>query len=165
MAELTVNPHRFDPYRNYKFRVVWDGKAVAGISRISALRRTTEAVEYREGGEPPNTSHVAPGRTTFDAVTLERGVSHDAAFEDWANQGGPAGSQAALPGFRKDIAIELCDEAGNLLRRYLVHRCWVSGYTALPDLDGSCNEVLIESITLRHEGWERDLSVAQPRGT
>ena len=161
MAEFTVNPHRFDPYRNYKFRVAWDGKAVAGVSRMSALRRTTEAVAFREGVEP-DTIHAVPGRTTFEAITLERGVSHDTAFEDWANQAAPPGGQVALPGFRKDVAIELYDEDGNLLLRYLVHRCWVSEYTALPDLDGSCNELLIESITLQHEGWQRDLSVAPP---
>jgi phage tail-like protein len=166
MAKVT-NPGRSDPYKNFKFRVIWDGHIVAGVSRISALKRTTEAVVHREGGEP-STSRVSPGRSRYEAITLERGVTNDAAFEDWANQvwrlGASSGGEVTLSSFRKDIAIEVLDEAGNVALRYLVHRCWVSEYTALPDLNGESNAVLIASITLEHEGWMHDTSVAEARG-
>jgi phage tail-like protein len=166
MVQFPANPDRFDPYKNFKFRVKWDGKVVAGVSRISALKRTTEAVVHREGGEP-GTSRISPGLTKYEPITLGRGVTHDTAFEDWANQVWRLGAQ---PGgevgaaFRKDVAIELTDEAGDLLLRYLVYRCWVSEYVALPDLDANANNVLIETITLENEGWTRDTTVGEPGG-
>jgi phage tail-like protein len=166
MAQFTVNPHRFDPYKNFKFRVKWDGRYVPGISRISALRRTTEVVEHREGGDP-STSRLSPGRTAFEPITLERGVTHDSAFEDWANLvwrlGAGPGSEVALASFRKDIIVELYNEAGQVVLAYKVYRCWVSEYVALPDLDADGHASLIQSITLQHEGWERDTSVPEPR--
>jgi phage tail-like protein len=166
MAQFTVNPGRVDPYKNFKFRVKWDGRYVAGVSRISALRRSTEVVEHREGGDP-STSHLSPGRTSYAPIRLERGVTHDAAFEEWANRvwrlGAPAGSEVALASFRKDIVIELHNEAGQLVLAYKVYRCWVSEYQALPDLQAEANGVLIEAITLEHEGWERDATIPEPQ--
>jgi len=165
MTQFTVNPHRFDPYKNFKFKVKWDGQYVAGVSRVSSLKRTTEMVEHREGGDPSSSRH-SPGRTKYDAITLERGVTHDSAFEDWANQvwrfGAAAGSEVALAKFRKDVDIELYNEAGQLVIRYKVYRCWVSEYKALPDLEADSSCVLLQSITLEHEGWERDISVTEP---
>jgi len=166
MTQFTTNPGRFDPYKNFKFRVKWDGRYVAGVSRVSSLRRTTEVVEHREGGDP-GTSRHSPGRTQYDAITLERGVTHDSAFEDWANQvfrlGVPPGGEVALASFRKDIEIELDNEAGQLVIRYKVYRCWVSEYQALRDLEADTSGVLLQSITLEHEGWERDTSVTEPK--
>ena len=165
MVEFSVNPTRFDPYKNFKFRVKWDGRYVAGISRISALRRITDVVEHREGGDP-STSRKSPGLTQFDAIVLERGVTHDAAFEDWANLvwkfGQAPGSESALANFRKDITIELYNEAGQLALAYKVFRAWVSEYVALPDLDAQSDGVAFQQITLVNEGWERDASVAEP---
>ena len=165
MAEFTVNPNRHDPYKSFKFRVRWDGRYVAGVSKISALKRTVEVVEHREGGEP-NTSRKSPGRTHFEAITLERGVSHDAEFEQWANKvfdlGAAAGAEVSLKDFRKDIVLEFYNEAGQLALAYNVYRCWVSEYVALPDLDANANAVAIESIRLENEGWERDTSVVEP---
>ena len=158
----TVNPTRFDPYKNFKFRVRWDGRVVAGVSRDSALRRSTEVVEYRDGGDPSTSRHL-PGRTSYEPITLERGVTHDSAFEAWANavaQLAPgAGTQAA---FRKDIIIEICNEAGQVMLAYKVYGCWVSLYQALPDLDANSSVTVIQAITLQHEGWERDTSVPKP---
>ena len=163
MAEFSVNAHRFDPYKNFKFRVKWDGRYVAGITSISALRRTTHVVEYRQGGDPSSV-RTSPGRTSFDAITLTRGVTHDPEFENWANRVWSLGSkvESALADFRKDIIIEFYNEAGQLAIAYKVYRAWVSEYVALPDLDASGNEVAIQSITLQHEGWERDPSVVEP---
>jgi phage tail-like protein len=165
MPQFTVNPHRFDPYKNFKFRVQWDGHYVAGVSRISALRRTTEVVAHREGGDP-SLSRRSPGRSTFEPITLERGVTHDTDFEDWANTihrfGGGPGSDVSLANFRKDIVIDFFNEAGQKVLSYKVYRCWVSEYQALPDLDASANAVAIEHITLQNEGWERDLDVQEP---
>jgi phage tail-like protein len=138
---------------------------VAGISRVSALVRTTEVVEHREGGDP-STSHKSPGLTKFEPITLERGVTHDAAFEDWANLvwrlGAGLGAEVALKEFRKDIIIEFYNEAGQLVLAYKVYRCWVSEYQALPDLDADANAVAIQHIKLENEGWERDTSVPEP---
>ena len=165
MAQFTVNPQRFDPYKNFKFRVKWDGKYVAGLSKCSALKRTTEVVEHREGGDP-STSHKSPGRTKFEAITLERGVTHDLEFEQWANKvwnfaGGP-GAEVSLKDFRKDLIIELYNEAGQLAIAYKVFRAWVSEFQALPDLDANANAVAIQHIKLENEGWQRDADVPEP---
>ena len=164
MAQFVVN-QRFDPYKNFKFRVKWDGRYVAGVSRISALRRTTEVVEHREGGEP-NSSRKSPGRTVHAPITLERGVTHDKEFEQWANKvwnfGAGLGSEASLKDFRKDVVIEIYNEAGQLVIAYKVYRCWVSEYQALPDLDANSTEIALQCITLENEGWERDYAVTEP---
>ena len=165
MAEFTVNPTRQDPYKNFKFRVKWDGAYIAGISRVSGLIRTTGVVEHREGGDP-STSRKSTGLTQFDAITLERGLTEDTAFEDWANlamkQGAQTASTAATPGVKKDVTIELYNEAGQLVLAYIVHGCWPSEYGALPDLGDDANAIAIEHIKLENEGWERDTSVAPP---
>ena len=166
MAEFTVNPARVDPYKNFKFRVKWDGKYVAGVCKISALKRTTEVVQHREGGDP-SSSRKSPGRTEFDAISLERGVTHDVEFEKWANKvwhiGAGLGAEVSLKDFRKDITIEVYNEAGQLAIAYKVYRCWVSEYQAIPDLDANANAVAIQHIKLENEGWQRDVSVAEPQ--
>jgi phage tail-like protein len=165
MAQFTVNPHRHDPYKNFKFKVKWDGRYVAGIHRISALRRTTEVIEHREGGDP-SMRRKSPGRTTFEPIVLERGISHDTEFERWANKvwnfGAGPGAEASLKDFRKDLVIELYNEAGQLVLAYKAYRCWVSEYQALPDLDANASSIAIQSITLQNEGWERDYDVGEP---
>jgi phage tail-like protein len=165
MAQFTVNPQRFDPYKNFKFRIKWDGKYVAGVSKVGMLKRTTQVVTHREGGDP-SSSRKSPGRTEYDAITLERGVTHDPAFEQWAglvwSLGNTLGSEVSLANFRKDILIEFYNEAGQLAITYKVYRCWVSEYQALPDLDANANAVAIQHIKLENEGWERDLSVTEP---
>jgi len=165
VAQFTVNASRFDPYANFKFRVKWDGRYVAGVSKVSALKRTTEVIEHREGGDP-STSHKAPGRSKYDAITLERGVTHDVEFERWANKvwnyGSGLGAEVSLKDFRKDIIIELYNEAGQLVISYKVYRAWVSEYQALPDLDANANAVAIQHIKLENEGIERDYEVAEP---
>jgi phage tail-like protein len=164
MAEFTVNPTRFDPYKNFKFRVMWDGRYVAGVSKVSALKRTTEVIEHREGGDP-SSPRKSPGQSAFEAVTLERGVTHDTAFEEWAskvwNLGAKPGGEVSLKDFRKDVVIELYNEAGQKVLAYKLFRCWVSEYQALPDLDAESNAVAIEHIKLENEGWERDISVME----
>ncbi len=165
MAQFTVNTQRFDPYKNFKFRVKWDGRYVAGISKVSSLKRTTEVIEHREGGDP-STSRKSPGRSKFEAITLERGVTHDTNFEQWANKiwnlGSGLGSEVSLKDFRKDLIIEVYNEAGQLALAYKVFRCWVSEYQALPDLDANANAVAIQHIKLENEGWERDYEVGEP---
>ncbi len=165
MAEFTVNPTRFDPYKNFKFRVKWDGKYVAGVSKVSPLKRTTEVVKHREGGDP-STSRKSPGRSEFDAITLERGVTHDIAFEQWAGKiwrlNAALGAEVSLADFRKDIIIEFYNEAGQLAIAYKVYRCWVSEYQAQPDLDANANAVAIQHLKLETEGWERDPAVTEP---
>ena len=165
MAQFSVNAHRFDPYGTSKFRVKWDGRYVAGISKVSGLKRTTEVVKHREGGDP-SSSRKSPGRTEFEAITLERGVTHDPEFEQWANKvwnfGAGAGSEVSLADFRKDIIIDLFNEAGQKVISYQLYRCWVSEYQALPDLDANANAVAIQTLKLENEGWDRDLAVVEP---
>lgn len=165
MAEFVVNPHRFDPYKNFKFRVKWDGRYVAGVSSVTPLRRTSEVISYRTGSEPSIT-RKAPGRTSFDPITLKRGVTHDTEFEEWTNKvwriGAGLGSEVSLADFRKDIVIELLNEAGQVVKAYFVYRCWPSEYEALSELDANAGEVAIETLVLEHEGWERDESVVEP---
>jgi phage tail-like protein len=163
MAKFTVNTHRFDPYRNFKFRVKVDNQYVAGLSKCSALKRTTEVTEWREAGDP-STSRQLPGKTKYEAVTLEAGVTHDPTFENWANlvhnfQGDAAMS---LRNFRKDIIIDMYNEAGQKVHSYKLFRAWVSEYQALPELDASANAVAIQTIKLENEGWERDEAVTEP---
>jgi phage tail-like protein len=165
MAEFTVNAQRFDPYKNFRFRLKWDGKYVAGISKVSALKRTTEVVEHRDGGDPTS-MRKSPGNTKFEPLTLERGVTHDPEFEAWASLvwkiHNPAGTQIALKGFRKDLLLELHNEAGQVALVYKIFRAWVSEFNALPELDASANAVAIQSIVLQHEGFERDVDVPEP---
>jgi len=165
MAQFTVNAQRFDPYKSFKFRVKWDGKYVAGISQVSPLVRRTEVVLHREGGDP-STTRKSPGRTEYEAITLERGVTHDPAFEQWANKvwnyGAGLGTEVSLNDFRKDITLELYNEAGQKVIAYNIFRCWVSEYVALPDLDANAAVVAIQRITLENEGWERDPAVVEP---
>jgi phage tail-like protein len=165
MAQFSVNTQRFDPYKNFKFRVKCDGRYVAGISKVGALKRSTDPVEHREGGDP-STSRKSPGRTKFEAITLERGVTHDTEFEKWANKvwnfGSGLGAEVSLKDFRKDIIIEVYNEAGQLALAYKVFRCWVSEFQALPDLDANANAIAIQHIKLENEGWERDYDVVEP---
>jgi phage tail-like protein len=145
--------------------VKWDGRYVAGISKVSSLKRTTEVVEHREGGDP-STSRKSPGRNKFDPITLERGVTHDLEFEAWANKvwnfGAGPGAESSLADFRKDVILDFFNEAGQKAISYKIFRCWVSEYQALPDLDANANAVAIQHLKLENEGWERDESVTEP---
>jgi phage tail-like protein len=163
VAKFVVNTHRFDPYRNFQFKIKWDNQYVAGLNKCSALRRTTEMTEWREAGDPTS-SRKLPGKTTYEAITLEAGVTHDTAFEAWANlvnnfQGDPV---ISLRNFRKDMTIDVFNLAGQKVLAYNVYRCWVSEYQALPELDAAGNAVMIQTIKLENEGWERDTSVTEP---
>ena len=170
MAQFTVNADRFDPYKNFKFRVLWEGTTtpVAGISKVGALKRTTEVVKHREGNDP-SSSRKMPGRTEYEAITLERGVTHDTEFEKWANKvwnyDSGLGAEVSLKDFRRNILIEVYNEAGQLALRYKVYRCWVSEFQAVSDLDANANAVAIQTIKLENEGWERDYEVPEPAET
>jgi phage tail-like protein len=167
--DFPANPKRFDPYKNFKFLVKWDGQTVAGVSKVTGLKRTTEVVKHRHGGEP-SSSRKSPGRTEYDAITLERGVTHNVEFEQWANKvwnyGSGLGAEVSLKDFRKDIRIEILDESGRTALAYTVYRCWVSEWQAGPDLDANANAIAIQHIKLENEGWERDYAVKdQPEQT
>jgi phage tail-like protein len=165
MAQFAVNTHRFDPYKNFKFRIKWDGRYVAGVSKVGSLKRSTEVVEHREGGDP-STSRKSPGRTKYEAITLERGVTHDLEFEAWANKvwhvGAGLGAESSLKDFRKDVILEVYNETGQVVLSYRIYRCWVSEFQALPDLDANANAIAIQTIKLENEGWERDPDVSEP---
>ena len=160
---FVVNAHRIDPYKNYKFQLMWDGRVVAGVSKISALKRSTEVVKHREAGDN-STDRKSPGRTTYEAVTLERGLTHDPEFEKWANLVHPYSGDPAmdLKNFRKDVVLLFNNERGLTVKRYNLYRCWVSEFPAVPDLDANANAVAIESLKLENEGWERDADTPEP---
>lgn len=166
MAQFSVNTHRFDPYKNHKFRVKWDGRYVAGVSKMSPLKRTMEPISHREGGDP-SAARLSPSVVKFEPITLERGVTHDDGFEAWANLVYNVNGDAAmsLKEFRKDIYIELLNEQGQVAKAWKVYRCWVSEYTSLPEMDANGNAVAIESIVIQNEGWERDTAVTEPTET
>jgi phage tail-like protein len=165
MAQFSVNAQRFDPYKNFKFRIKWDGKYVAGVSKVGALKRMTEVVNHRDGGDASSQRH-SPGQTKYEPIMLERGVTHDKEFEQWANKvwnyGSGLGAEVSLKDFRKDIIIEVMNESGQTAIAYKIYRCWVSEFTALPELDANANAIAIQSIQLQNEGWERDYDVAEP---
>jgi phage tail-like protein len=163
MAEFTVNPTRYDPYLSHMFRVMWDGVYVAGLSKMGPLTRTTTSVQHRDGGDASR-NRLSPGLTSHAAVTFERGVTHDLAFEAWANKvASLAAPGISLPDFRKDLTIHVFNEAGQLVIGYLMYRCWVSEYTALPQFDASTAAVAIQSMKIENEGWERDTSITEPK--
>jgi len=171
MAEFSVNAQRIDPYKNFKFVVKFDGKTpVAGLSKCGGLKKTTEMIEWREAGNS-STVRKLPGRTSYQPISMEAGVTHDTAFEDWANlvnkYTGATDSKAqmSLAKFRKDIRIELLNEQGTVVLAYNVHRAWVSEYQALPDLDAGAHAVAITSIKIEHEGFDRDTGVKEPKET
>ncbi|MEQ1528377.1 MAG: phage tail protein [Methylococcales bacterium] len=167
MAQFSVNAQRFDPYKNFKFQVFFGSNTtpIAGVSKVSMLKRTTEVVKHREGGDP-SSSRKSPGRTEYEAITLERGVTHDKEFEQWANKvwdyGAGLGKEVSLKDFRKDIIIKVYNESGQVAISYKVYRCWVSEFQAMADLDANANAVLIQHIKLENEGWEQDDAVVEP---
>src|SRR4028118_1701721 len=165
MAQFSVNAQRFDPYKNFKFRIKWEGRYVAGVSKVGMLKRTTEVVKHRDGGDPSST-RKSPGRTEYEPITIERGVTHDTEFEKWANKvwnyGSGLGAEASLKEFRQDLIIELYNEAGQLAIAYRVFRCWVSEFQALPELDANGKAIAIQTIRLADGGRERDYAVGEP---
>lgn len=165
---FSVNVARFEPYSTSRFLIFFDKSTtpVAGVSKVTGLKRTSQAIDYHEAANPITRKGL--GRTTYDPVTLERGLTHDSTFEEWANAvqvldtGAPRTSLAAL---RKELTIVLCNENGQPVHRYFVHRCWVSEYQAMPDLDAGANAVAIEHIRVENEGWEHDLTLTEPTQT
>ena len=162
---FSVNITRLDPYKSFRFLVYLETSTtpVAGVSKVGGLKRSSDVIEYKEGGN--TIIRKGLGRTKYEPITLERGVTHDKDFEDWANAAQVLDKGAAsqsLKNLRKEIRIELLNEAGQPVHRYIVHRCWVSEYQALPDLDAGGNAVALEHIKLENEGWEHDLSLSEP---
>lgn len=160
-----VNSHRFDPYKQFKFRVKWDGRYIHQIIRVSGLNRKTEVVTHRPGNEA-GVVRKSPGQTVYEPIKIERGRTHDTAFEEWVNKvynfGSGGGSEVSLADFRKDIVIELYNEAGQLVMAFKVYRCWPAKYSAVNQFDAMSKEIALEIIVLDHEGWERDYAVTEP---
>lgn len=166
------NPQRLTPYANFRFKVRFSQSStpIAGVSKVSPLQRTTAVVQHREGGDP-STIHKAPGQTTYASIMLERGVSYDVTFEQWANRvfdysnsQSAAGETTSLLDYRQDLIIELYNEAGQKVMAYNVYKAWVSEYTAMSDLDANGEAtIVIQSLTIEHEGWERDDKIAEQK--
>jgi phage tail-like protein len=157
------NAKRVDPYKNFKFRILWDDKPVMGVSKVGALKRSTEVVKHRDGGDN-STDHKSPGRTSYDAITVERGITHDPEFEAWANKVHPYSGETAmdLAAYKKNLTLEMMNEKGHVVYRYFLYDCWVSEYTAIPELNANANAVAIESLKIELEGWDRDKDTKEP---
>ena len=163
-----VNINRFDPYKTFRF-LVYFGTATtpaAGVSKVGGLKRSADVIEYKQGGDAITRKGL--GRVKYEPIMLERGVTHDRDFEEWADaaqaldKGSPSTSLKKL---RRQVRIELLNEAGQPVHRYIIHRCWVSEFQGLPDLDAGGNAVAIEHIKLENEGWEHDLTLNEPQET
>jgi phage tail-like protein len=158
MAKLQpVGSNIIFPYKNFRFQVKWDNDVIAGVSKVTGLKWTTEVVSHREGNDPSTARH-SPGRTAFEPITLERGITIEPAFITWANlvwntSNGTVGG-ISLAGYKKNITIELFNTQAVLVRRYSVYNAWVSSFTGQADLDANANAVLIESMVLQNEGWQ-----------
>lgn len=167
-APVNVASKLIDPYLNFRFIVNVNGKPVAGVSKVGGLTKTTQVVTHREGGAPQGSRKI-PGQTEYGAISLERGITVDVAFEQWANKiwyypnTGKLGQEMSLADFRQDINIVLYNTAGQAVMSYYVFNCWPSEYHAVPELDSSGNAVAIESLTLQNEGWTRDDSLKAPK--
>jgi phage tail-like protein len=155
MTQFVVNTTRLDPYKSYQFQLKFDGSYVAGLSKISPFKRSSDVVKHRSGGDP-STAHKSPGRTTYEAITLERGLTEDLTFHDWA------GSEVSLASSRKDLDLEIYNEAGQLEETYKIYRCWVSEYQAMPDLDAGAHAIAIEHIKIENDGCELDVGEQTP---
>jgi phage tail-like protein len=165
MAQFSINTTRIDLYKNFKFQLAWeDGTVVAGVSKVSALKRTTEVVSHREGGDVSAPRH-SPGKSSFEPITVERGVTHDPAFEEWANLVYSTSGDAAvsLAGYKRNLLLNVFNLQGQVVKSYRIFRAWVSEYTALPELDANGNAVMFETIVLQNEGWERDPGTTEVR--
>jgi phage tail-like protein len=159
--EFTQNPDRFDPYKSFMFRIKWDRVYIAGLSKMSPLRRTTEPVVHRVGGDPSR-DRKSPGKSKYEAVTFERGLTHDPAFEDWANLVHSLKNPISLKKFRKEVTVDIFNEADQQVLSYVLHRCWVSEFQAVPALDAGTSAVAIETIKIELESWERDIAITEP---
>lgn len=162
MAEVA---RRRSPYKNFRFILFFDGKEVAGITKVGALKQTTQVIKHREGSDP-SVTHKSPGQTDFDAITLERGVTHDREFDYWArlvwHHGAANGALVSQKDFRRDLRLLVLDEAGQPAVAYNIYNCWVSEYQALPQMDSDGNAVAIQTMTLQNEGWDRDIELQEP---
>lgn len=160
---FTVNAHRFDPYKNFKFHVYVDNRLVMGVSKVGALKRTTEVVNYRSGGG--NTfDFKSPGRTKYESITLERGLTHDLEFEMWASQvhGQEGSSITELRNYKKDMKIDLLNLQNQVAISWCLFQCWPSSFQTMPDLDAGQNGIAVESLTIEVERWSRDPDVTEP---
>ena len=168
MSQFPVNTQRIDPYKNFKFRLKSSGQYVAGVSKVSALKRTSEVVAHRPGGAAPSAT-ASLERTSFEPITLEQGVTESREFHEWAslarNFKAGFGSDASRAGVRKDLYLELHNAAGQVVLAYRIYRCWVSEYQAMPELDATAHSIVFAHLKLEHEGWEQDASVTEPTVT
>jgi phage tail-like protein len=159
---MSASTNRFDPYRNFRFKIKWDGLYVAGLSKMTGLKRSTEMTEWREAGENI-VARKLPGKTKYEPVTLEAGITYDTAFEDWANLVNDFASHGITSprDFRKNVTVDVFNEAGGKAMSYNLYRAWVADYQAIPDLDASANAVAITTVKLEFEWFERDTAVSE----
>ena len=166
MPQFTVNTHRLDPYKNFKFLVKWDNVAVAGLSKMSAIKRSTEVIEWREAGGPSIVRKL-PGRTKFEPVTLESGLTHDRQFVEWADLvNSPQGDGAmSLKNYRKEVIVEVLNLQATPVLRFFLQRAWVAEFQAVPEMDANANAVAIQTLKFEYEGFRADAGLAEPGET
>jgi phage tail-like protein len=163
---FNVNAHRIDPYKNFRFRVSWDGTLVAALSKMSAIKKTTEAIEWRAAADA-GIVRKQPGRTKFEAVSFEQGLTHDRKFFEWANQvNNPVGEAAnSLLAYRKTVRVEVLNMQGTPVMAFNLLRAWASEFQALPEMDANANAVAIQSLKVEYENFVLDEAVVEPAET
>lgn len=164
MALFPVNVARFDPYKTFRFQVFFGQNTtpVAAISKVTALKRSSNVIDYNEGGSAVTLKGL--GRTKYDPITLERGVTQDLDFISWADAAqrlDQGHATTSLANLRRQVRLQLLNEQGVPVRGYIIHRAWVSEFQALPDLDAGANTIALEHIRLENEGWEVDTTIAE----
>ena len=166
MPQFPVNTHRLDPYKNFKFRVKWENQYVAGLSKMSAIKRSTEVIEWREAQEK-SVVRKLPGRTKFEPVTFEAGLTHDQQFIIWADLvNSPQGDAAmSLKNYRKEVTVEVLNLQATPVMAFLLHRAWVAEFQALPEMDANANAVAIQTLKIEYEGFSVDAAITEPAET
>ncbi len=152
--------HRHDVFRNFNFRILMGGVEVAACRKMSGLDVSVNAIKFRAGNAPSSVDECLPGRVEYQPVTFESGITNDTTLEDWAkslvHNEWSQHQRSAEPDFRREVEVRILDLDQREVRRYVIHHCWPSKFTATNELDGGGNDVLIETLELQHEGFTRE---------
>jgi len=145
-------PTRNDPLRNFRYRLEIDSITQAGFSDVAIAETTIDAVEYREGTDPPHMRKLS-GLTKYGNITLKWGLTVGGTALDLFKWHADV-SAGQVKDKRKKVVIVIQDEAGIDAARFVVSEAWPIKYDP-SDLSGKGNEVFIELLELANEGIER----------
>jgi phage tail-like protein len=142
---------RQDPLRKFRFRLEIDGLEQAAFSEVAIGDLANDPIEYREGDEITTVRKLS-GLTKYANVTLKWGITDSIELADWHQQ--VVGGATLLEEIRKTVVIRVQNEAGEDKAAFEVTRAWPCKYDPT-DLNGTGNEVAIDSLELCNEGIKR----------